>query len=287
MKIDPPTIDPTSGDSAAVIALALEEARAHPFELDPDAKPIVATHRELIVTDLEQYGTTPRRKRGNLTFHTGASLGEYVNRHKRDATVLYADVLAREVVAVIDDHEPEAAADEVDHAGWAQHRAALKLRHTVEWNHWKSRDRLIEDQVSFAQHIEEGLDEIVAPPGAEMLELAQSIQAQTTAQFKRAVRLDNGAQQIQYEETLDASAGKQGAMKIPDTFELALAPFEGSDKYRVVARLRYRIREGSLTIGYQLVRPELVIQSAFDDVLRALQADTQLNALRGAAPAPR
>ncbi len=72
---------------------------------------------------------------------------------------------------------------------------------------------------------------------------------------------------------------------IPKTFTIGVAPFEGCQLYAVDARLRYRISEGRLTLGYQLDRPEDVLRTAFDDVLKQVQDATTRTALLGLPPA--
>jgi uncharacterized protein YfdQ (DUF2303 family) len=114
-----------------------------------------------------------------------------------------------------------------------------------------------------------------------MLELAKSFQATKGVTFRSDKRLDNGQVQVLYEETIEAKAGQRGEMTVPPVFVLALQPFEGSDTYRVQARLRYRISDGTLTIGYVLDRPEDVIRAAFDDVLAEIETTTELTAYRG------
>lgn len=136
-------------------------------------------------------------------------------------------------------------------------------------------------QTAFAEHVEESLLDITAPPAADMLEIAQSFQATTKVAFESGHRLNSGQQQLTYVEETGAKAGRKGELTIPQTFELALAPFEGSATYKVSARLRYRIGDGQLRIGYFLDRPEEVLRSAFIDTLTAIEAGVGGKALRG------
>lgn len=263
------------GDAAVIVETAERAAGATPAER---GGLFLAAHAQEIV-DLERFADEPRSKRGQVCLHTGPSLAAYVTLHKGSGSMLYADVEARQIVAVLNDHDPEGP-------GWCDHRAALQLRHTPEWDHWASLDGKLVTQVDFAHHIERGLAEIENPEAAEMLELAQSFEASSSAQFRSATRLDSGERQFTYQETIQARAGQTGQLTIPETFTLGVAPFEGSPKYAVIARLRYRLREGTLTIGYELDRPEDVIRAAFSDVLTDVEAGTDLHALRGVAPAP-
>lgn len=224
--------------------------------------------------DLERYLPAPRRKHGSVTLHDAASFGAYVNRHASPGTVLYADCNSNRIVAVLNDHAS-------DGPGWGDHTATLQLAHTREWQHWASQDGKLQGQQAFAEHIEQGLLEIVEPPSADMLELAQSFEAKSSASFKSGNLLQDGSRQLVYQETVDARAGQTGNITIPKQFKLGIAPYEGTDPYEIVARLRYRLQSEHLTIGYTLVRPHDVLRAAFGDVLVAIEASTGLTPLQG------
>lgn len=264
----------------AIIDVAQEAAV--PKQLDPDRYGVIVPDGgsfQLVdlVAEREKQGLTPYRKRGSATLHTAASLSEYVQRHATAATAIYADIEKASVVAVLN-------GDTADTAGWGDFRATLVLRHPPAWKRWLSRNGVLGSQQQFAEHIETGLTEIVEPPAADLLEMAQHFQATAKVDFRSAKVLSNGQRQLTYEETIDAKAGQKGQLTIPAEFTVALQPFEGSAVYRVLARLRYRIADGSLVIGYQLDRPEEVLRAAFDDVLNEIAETTGLTPFAGVAP---
>jgi uncharacterized protein YfdQ (DUF2303 family) len=235
--------------------------------------------------DRRGYLPRPARQQGTVTLHTGGSLADYVNRHKTHTdTVIYADVPRRTVVAVLNDHP---TGDAFGEAGWADHRAVLNLQHTDEWKAWTSHDGHIGGQQEFAEFIEDHAADILSPPGADLLELAQTIEATTSAAFKSQTMLDNGQRALVYEETIETRAGQRGQLEIPREFTLQLRPFDGGPAYKVTARLRVRIREGRLAIGYVLHKPEDVVRAAFDDVLVDIGDRAELPVLFGVAPAAR
>lgn len=92
--------------------------------------------------------------------------------------------------------------------------------------------------------------------------------------FDSSKRLKSGETQISYRENTEAKAGAKGALAIPDTFELALQPFEGGDGYMVGARFRYRINGTDLHLGYRLTRPRDVLRDAFSAIVAKVEADT-------------
>lgn len=215
--------------------------------------------------DLDAYQEHPARKHGHVQLHDADSLIEYVNRHNDPATTtLWAHLDTGTVVAVLNDHA------NADDAGWGDHRATLTLQTTEDWRHWLSQDGKLLDQRKFAEHLEDGADAIVSPTAAEMLEIAQTFHALNNVQFRSANQLASGEVQLLYQENVEATAGQKANIEVPRVFELGLAPFEGTDNYRVQARFRYRINEGRLVLSYKLIRPDRIRKSAFADVLETI-----------------
>lgn len=258
-----------------------------PHELDREGLYLMADPHQQVV-DLEQYAPRPYRPRGCTVVHDVRSLVAYVARHRIDegpttaegvgVPELWADIDSVTIAAVLNPHD-----DVAEMAGWHDWTAQLTLRRTPEWKAWLEGDRSMTDQVHFAEHVEDHLDDIVAPPAADLLELARTFETKTDVAFRSAIVLESGDRQLTYQEATQAQAGKSGDITVPDRFTLGIAPFEGCDPYRVEARLRYRVREGRLAIGYQLVRPDLVERSAFNDAVAEVEGAAQLVAHRGRA----
>lgn len=277
MSTEPTTIIPPTS-----LQLAPRPDAPVPHQLDPAdiyvvAAPVVQT------IDVEKYGDRPRRERGWYRLHDAESLVGYVQRHRIDAAELggegrpeiFADIDSVSIVAVLNPH------DDCAGPGWHDWTASLTLRPTPEWNAWKQRSGQLLGQVTFAEHIEEHLDDIVEPAAADLLEIARTFEAKTNVAFRSAVTLESGARQLTYNEQIDARAGAEGSVVVPARFSLGVVPFDGSNAYRVEARLRYRIADGKLTIGYELVRPDLVERAAFDEAVAKVSADTGLTVHHG------
>lgn len=258
-------------DAAAIIDAALAAAVPRPLGDDGRYAVVIPAGGRLEVIDLEleKGEETPRRKHERVQFYTAGSLGHYVSKHDvgDGSAVMFADADKATVVAILN-------APTEDAAGWSDHRATLKLRVTPEWARWAKYDGSMLGQVEFAELIEQGIPEIAAPPAAELLELAQTFEAAQSAEFRSATRLDSGERVFAFSETIDARAGRDGQLTIPAEFHLALAPFVGSSPRAVVARLRYRLRDGKLTLGYFLDRPDRVLEAAFEEVLEVLESST-------------
>lgn len=234
--------------------------------------------------DLQQYQEHPRRPVATVKVHDAAGFVAAVTQRISDEdgpAVVYADEERTALVALLND----------DHglgAGWRDHRVELALRRRPEWTHWMSLDGQMVNQEQFASHIEDGLAEIVDPSAADMLDLAQTFHATTSARFKGGHRLASGARQLVYEEEIDASAGDQpGTLAIPEWITLTMRPFFGAEKYEVRARFRFKLAAGNLTLGYKLERPSDVERAAFGDVRDAVAEELKLTPIAGVAPSPR
>jgi hypothetical protein len=92
--------------------------------------------------------------------------------------------------------------------------------------------------------------------------VAQKFQAHTKVTFSSGKRLQSGETQFVYSEQIDGKAGDRGTIEIPNDFELAIAPFEDCEPYRVQARFRYRINSGDLRMGYHLNDPSRIFRDA-------------------------
>lgn len=253
-------------DVQAIVETATRAAEPRP--LDTQGRffsALVPDGARLDVIDIERhldvYRDTPRRKAGTVEVHDALAFISYLSKHGLPETEVWADVANQALVAVIN-----ANGGIDDPAGWGDHRAQLVLRKTPAWTAWAKYDKQFLSQTTFAEHVEERLPDFVMPAGAEMLELAQSFKAATKVAFESSRRLSSGETTLEYREETAATAGKKGNIAIPDIFSLGLAPFDGTEGYRVNARLRYRISDGALSLGYVLERPEDILRAAFADI---------------------
>lgn len=237
--------------------------------------------------DLERFQDEPDRKRGTVTVADAPSFIAYFERHAKaeqdsdsgSQPFLYADLKHARVTAVFND-------DTGGVPGWRDHRVVLVLETTPEWRRWAEHDGALLPQAAFAELVEDGLADIVDPPAADMLELAQKFQARTKVTFQSGYRTASGQRQLEYVETTTASAGESGKLTIPEQFTIGVAPWEGADAYKIQCRLRYRIENGNLRLGYALLRPHEILRAAFTDVVNELMEATGATAVRGVPAEP-
>lgn len=270
-------------DTLAVIETAVRATEPAPLD-DAVAlySVVIPAGSQQVVVDTEKllapYKPAPRRKTGKVELTTPASLSQYVLAHKMPGTEIYADWRARRAVAVINDHTSD---DGDDIAGWGDHRAALTLMATPEWTAWTALDGKWLSQEDFAEHILATASDVVAPSAADLMEMAETFVATKSVNFKSGSRLRDGQRQLTYVEVIEAQAGPAGNVVIPESILLRLAPFDGADSVEMGARIRYRINDGALRLGYVLDRPDLVLREAFAGVVAGVEESTGITALWG------
>lgn len=245
------------------------ETDGHPHLVIPDSYHI---------EDLEKFMVYPMRTKAIVALDTLDGLIGYADKFKTNATAVFVCQLNGSVAVVID-------YDETEKAHWRDHVAKFVPKHTVEWERWMRSNEQWKDQRSFAEFIEENVADITKPSGAEMLEIASTLEAKTAVEFKSGVRLDNGTNRLTFAADTVAKAGDKGTLEIPQQFELALEPFIGGDAYPLIARFRYKINEGKLTLRYQLVNPHKIIEAAVEEIIKKVNNGISIKPFIGNPPA--
>lgn len=235
-------------------------------------KPVIVLERNQTIEDLERLLPAPTRIHESITLTEVRSFIDYWQSYADDSSVIFADLEGKKFRAVFDYHTPGEPA-------WGDHTATLSCRLSTEWKVWAEKNTKPFDQASFAEFIEMNALDIVSPDSAEMVQIALTLQAKTDIDFKSGVRLQNGQIQIAYQENIKGTAGENGQLQIPEKFELGIRVFQGGEKYKVEAYLRYRIREGKLAFFYQLIRPERILEDAFELVKKQVAEGCTGNSL--------
>ena len=220
----------------------------------------------------------PQRIKQTVITDTAADWLLYWKRFAGSESTAFFDVRNARLVGLIDYHH-ESGND----ANWCRHRVIHECPITPEWKRWQDKNGKPMNQVEFSRFIEDAVPDITNPSGADMLEIASSLQVHNKINFRQATRLDNGETQFTYEENIEGKAGAKGQLKIPQTITLGIRLFEGGPGYSLLeARFRYSIKDGALAMWYELVRPERAHEAAVLDVLEQVKSGmTAGHLLRG------
>lgn len=226
------------------------------------------------VEDLEHLLPAPKRKRGTIKVADQESFVAMIDVHRTASTTVYAQMSPPKFVAVIDDHG--------DWPGWREHRIVWNAELSSEWKTWAGANKRAMKQVEFAQFIEDNLPDIIEPPGADMLEVSRTLEAKKKVNFASGIRLSNGQTELVYEEEIQGTAAK-GKLQIPEAFVIAIPALEGGPRYRISARLRYRIDGAALFMWFDLERPHKVLEDAVAVARQAIADETGVMVVNGEA----
>ena len=246
--------------------------------LGDDAPYYAVVPEKATLRSLEAYLDQPVRKRGTAGFTEEKGFRAYVKMHKAEGTRIFADMGALTMTAVIDHHEAA-----VDAAGWGEHRAHFAPPKDPDWETWTASDQKVMNQMEFAQFVEDNLPAIAEPDGADLLEMAQHLEATNKVSFKSAERLQSGARSFHYAVEAVQNLGRK-SIELPEFFMLSLAVFRKGQRYQLKAMLRYRISEGSLALWFHLHRPHEVIDEAFGRLVEGVEVETDVAVWYGQAP---
>jgi len=282
-------------DGPAVTAaadLGREAAYARPVKLetgeaiDTTLLARLDSDGDVVITDLEPWLTEPRHARGGAAMHDAASFARYVTRLVGTSATelnagrasMWADDQARRVTCVFNDHL------DVTAPGWRDLRATLTVRVDADWERWTKNNNQLLGQMTFGEFLQDMAHCIVDPPAAQLVQTAMTFTAKKNVEFETAARLDTGDVQLVYREDTKTTAPK-GTIEVPSQIVVRTPVFYGEQPIDIAARIRYRIGQDGLRIGYTLQRPDIAEREAFDAILEVIHTNTPgVELLLGTAP---
>lgn len=262
VKTDLPALigDARATEAAAVAAVAVEAAR--PAQLTDHLFAFTRPNGTVEVVDTRDHDadwqTGPVRATGTATVRDVTSFADYFGKWHAANSEIFADADTLVVVGVVDSGAPLIP-------GWQAQQVSLTLQKSVAWKAWAAADGQLLTQTSFAELIEDRLLDITSPVAADVLELVQDFHVASTGRFQSRQPLAGGSTVFTYADEQQAR-GAGGKLEIPKQLALQLEPFVGAKPVELIARFRYRMRDGQLMLGIKLSRPEDVVRSAFGDI---------------------
>ncbi len=251
-----------------------------PFDFPAIDRPFAYVPSGYRVEDLASFCSLPHRHTGTVSVDDAASFILYVNRHRNDGSLTYCDAKLQSgdvtFVGVLNDHSTGSA-------GWRDHRVTYVVPKSEEWKRWTAKNKQAFSQAEFAEFLENNMKDIASadglPSGADMLAMALSMEINQDARFKSSIRLQSGGVEMTFVDKEDDATLKR--MQVFDRFALGIAPFLNGQAYRLVARLRYRVKEAALLLWYDLIRPDLVVQDATKALIEQIAAESSTPVLLG------
>ena len=240
---------------------------------------------------VDEWRTSPERRRGVAQAFTLRSFTDLVNRHKDGHSAIFAQIVASEpkLLAVIDYHQTDGE------PRFGEHRIAYDYPISDEWRAWRGKDGAVLSQLDFAAFIEDRVAELASPEAdecsmyeglfqtkialpTELIQLSRGIAVNVDSKVKEIRNLQSGEAQIIYDEVHKDGAGKP--LTIPGLFIIQIPMFVGGNVIRIVARLRYRRQEG-MKWFYHLYRWQDAMREHLLHDLAFVSAETELPVFEG------
>lgn len=248
------------------------------------------------------YRQYPLARRGTVRLTTLDSFIAVVKRFSFETSAIFAcDDMAKPSLTAIFDYHPD--------NGWAgetenpppmiqngHHRAAYSFPLSPEWQAWIGMDAKPMGMVEFARFLEDHIVDVSADPieafgkasqdfvkanrgnlatPTKLIEISRGLQIYESSVIKEAKNLSTGEAQFTFDSQHTDGDGKP--LVLPNMFSIVLPVFRGaSDPFRLIARFRYRKTGDGLKFWYELWRPDLVFDTAFQESIAAVGSETEL-----------
>ncbi len=276
--------------------------------------PVVLTPRGAQPLDprlWDEYRAHPLFREGTAVLTQLPSFIALVNRFKFGNSAIFAvdDLEAPSLTAIFDYH-----ADNSDFAAIPvqsmRHKATYAFPLSKEWQAWFGRDAKPMSMGDFAAFLETHIVDVSDDPVTDwspqaqafakanrattassiatptrLVDLSLKFRIYETAESCEAVNLTSGETQFAFVSEHRQADG--APVDFPKLFSIVIPIFARSTEfYRIIARLRYRLDRGKPVFWFELWRPDLTFEQAFNGAIERVSAETELPIYTGTAEAP-
>jgi uncharacterized protein YfdQ (DUF2303 family) len=243
---------------------------------------------------LDEYLTAPERRKGVAKLTSLDSFIAHVNRFKDDDSALFAND-SREspsITAVLDYH----CIGSDSNPRFGEHRSFYNLPLSNEWGHWHGSNGKSFTQAEFAAFLEDRIVDVInvhddmvlseriasfkelirgsfASP-TKLMELAAGLNVTQDEDVKSNYNLQSGEAQLGYTSKHRGEDGQP--LTVPKMFMIAIPVFLHGALYQIAVRLRYRLKQGTISWFYEMHQTDLVFDDAFTDTCNQASEQTKL-----------
>jgi len=248
-----------------------------------ESDPFVVLPKDMSVHNLKDV-FPPQRIERRVRFDEAGSFCAYLNRFKSPQTQIWCTVdddLDAEFIAILDYHGP---APELRPAA-CRHFATYPVIQTPEWKAITNSNRRNFFQVEFAAWLEDNAKLCLSPSGADLLELVRDLHGHRNARFNTAIRLDNGAYSVQFDEDIVIKGNattKAGEMELPREIKFKAAVFLGGEQFEILARLKTRCENRSLVLFYEIANLNEIRRESLLALVKQVEKETKILPYLGA-----
>lgn len=262
----------------------------------------------------DEYRENPLHREGTAVLTQLPSFIALVNRFKDPNSAIFAndDLTSPSLTAIFDYYPANVDEDGVlaaERARHRRHKATYSFPLSKEWQAWFGRDAKPMTMGDFAAFLETHIVDVSDDPVTDwspqaqafakanratnassiatptrLVDLSLSFRIYETAESCEAVNLTSGETQFAFVSEHKQADGKP--VDFPKLFSIVIPIFARSTEfYRIIARLRYRLDRGKPVFWFELWRPDLTFEQAFNGALAQVSTETELPIYTGAAEA--
>lgn len=247
------------------------------------------------VTSLEKFRdelrAAPKRRKGTATTNTLTGFITLVNYHKDESSAIFGSFDSSPgLTAVIDYHTVDKA------PRFGAHRVRYPFPFSQQWQAWFKTDNTVLGQSDWGAFLEDRVADLASPTDgekaeferlfqttfanpAEMMQLSRGLALTVEANVKDFRILQTGEAEISYEEVHKDSRGEK--LRVPGLFVVNIPIFVDADPRRLIARLRYRKKEGRIVWFYSLYQAREIVREAMTEAMNTAEAETGIPAYEG------
>jgi uncharacterized protein YfdQ (DUF2303 family) len=249
------------------------------------------------------YLTKPAHRKGHASLTTLDSLIDHTNRFKdSDSAIFVKDTTdAPCITTVFDYHRAGADAD----PRFCGHKGTYEFPMSEEWKAWAKADSKPLDMVDFAEFLEDRIVDVMPMPlfltdpdtspetqsDRDLYDLITKINGKPCGPDKLAALSKEAKinEDSKAEQSYDPQSGRMNVrfrtehnddngkpVQIPDMFLIAIPIFKNGPAYRILVRLRYRLKGGSIIWSVSRHRPELAQEHAIAEACERVKTETGL-----------
>jgi uncharacterized protein YfdQ (DUF2303 family) len=271
-----------------------EGGAGYPVAVVPEGKELAS-----LKPFADEYAKAPDRIKGTATLRDEASFVAHVRQMREPSTRIFCEPTANPpaFTAVYDYHAVTTEGAQVPAFG--VHRAKWPLTLSKEWRAWVDQAGKAMSPNEFAEFLELRVPDVywgdelsdytkqlitqlelrLATPSS-LIALSRNLQVNVDVNVRQAQTLSSGEINITYVE--QHRDGEGAPIRVPNAFLIAIPVIQGGPAYQVLARLRYRVREGKITWSYALHRTDLAFDAAIREICQRVETETERTVFLGA-----
>jgi uncharacterized protein YfdQ (DUF2303 family) len=245
----------------ASIVAALSEAAMSPqpisIALEHGNLPAIAVSERVQLHSLAHLLPRPLRTTGTTHLLTLQDLHAFLAKQggPKEQTVIYANRKDLSVTAILNHNSRSTG------PGWGDYRAKVTLTKSRQLTVWQGKNGQKMNQEAFALFLEEHIEDIRDPAGADVLTFAETLEATRTEVFKSSIVTATGEQRMAYSSERQGEQSSQLITKIT----LGIPLFDGGEPYAVEVKISHRVTDGKLTFWFDLRHIDYLLDSAWKE----------------------